>query len=228
MRKVQGVTPSARQGEDLGREPAPAGVLPYLVHLPEEYGADPDREWPLVLFLHGAGERGSDLAQLTAHGLPKLAEAGREFPFVLVSPQCPWFSQWVNETTVLAGLLDEIAAAYRIDASRVYLTGLSMGGFGAWSLAVRHPERFAALAPICGGQWDQGYARVRDLPTWIFHGDDDQVVPFALTERIVTELTALGADLRFTRYPGVGHDSWTRTYENPKFYDWLLGHRRKG
>jgi predicted peptidase len=226
MRKLRSVTPAAHKHELLDGDPAPSDVLPYLLHLPEAYDSDSERRWPLVLFLHGAGERGSDLDSVTGQGIPKLAEAGHEFPFVIATPQCPESSQWVAELTTLAGLLDNVAAAYRIDSSRIYATGLSMGGFGTWSLAIRYPERFAAIAPICGGLWNQGVDRIRRLPVWTFHGEEDKTVPIEFTEKIVAGLEALGADVRFTRYPGVGHDSWTQTYDNPDLYDWLLAHRR--
>lgn len=226
MRKLRSVTPAARKHELLDGDPAPADVLPYLLHLPEDYDPDSERRWPLVLFLHGAGERGSDLDSAMGHGIPKLAEAGHEFPFVIATPQCPESSQWVAEVTTLAGLLDDVAADYRIDPSRIYATGLSMGGFGTWSLAIRYPERFAAIAPICGGLWNQRVDRIRRLPVWTFHGEEDKTVPIEFTEEIVAGLEVLGADVRFTRYPGVEHDSWTRTYANPDLYDWLLSHRR--
>ncbi|ASY36781.1 phospholipase [Streptomyces sp. CLI2509] len=226
MRKVRRVTPLARRHEVVEGEPAPADVLPYLLHLPEDYDADPARAWPLVLFLHGAGERGSDLEAVTRHGIPGLAEEGREFPFVVASPQCPASSQWVPEVTTLAVLLDEVEAEYRIDPSRIHVTGLSMGGYATWSLAVRYPERFASVAPVCGGLWMQRPDPMRDVPVWAFHGEEDEAVPIGRSEEIVARLEELGADVRFTRYPGVGHDSWTRTYDNPALYDWLLSHRR--
>lgn len=234
MRTLRLVSPAARRHEVAdgapaaapAPAPAPADVLPYLLHLPEAYDADPDRAWPLVLFLHGAGERGSDLDLVTTQGLPKLAAEGREFPFVLASPQCPAASQWVPEVTTLAGLLDEVTAGFRIDPTRVYATGFSMGGFGTWSLAVRYPDRFAAIAPICGGLWSQGVDPLRTLPIWTFHGEDDDTVPISFTEDIVTALHALDANVRFTRYPSTAHDAWTRTYAEPSFYTWLLTQRR--
>lgn len=128
--------------------------------------------------------------------------------------------------TTLALLLDEVVAGYRIDPTRIYATGLSMGGFGTWSLAIRYPERFAAIAPICGGLWMQGVAPIRHLPVWTFHGETDNTIPIAFTEQIVSGLEALGADVQFTRYPGVGHNCWTRTYDNPELYEWLLAQRR--
>lgn len=226
MRRSRHITPTVRSSDVRDGEQTPADTLRYLIHLPEDYDADPDRRWPLVLFLHGAGERGSELDLAAVHGPPKLADAGHEFPFVLVTPQCPESSQWIAELSTLSGLLDEVMEAHRIDPARVAVTGLSMGGYGTWSLAVRYPDRFAAIAPICGGMWLQSAAPLQNTPVWAFHGDADEVVPISATEQIVTELRSVGADVRFTRYPGVGHDSWTETYENPEFYDWMLSHRR--
>lgn len=226
MRRSRHIAPARLSSHVRDGEPTPADALRYLVHLPEDYDADREKLWPLVLFLHGAGERGSDIDLAAVHGPPMLADTGREFPFVLVTPQCAESSQWVAEVSTLSALLDEVVAAHRIDPARISVTGLSMGGFGTWSLAVRYPERFAAIAPICGGLWMQSAAPVRSLPVWAFHGDADDVVPISATEQIVTELRSLGADVRFTRYAGVGHDSWTETYANPKFYDWLFSHRR--
>ncbi|HTO94351.1 MAG TPA: PHB depolymerase family esterase, partial [Bacteroidota bacterium] len=120
---------------------------PYLVYLPPDYGKD-ERAWPLVLFLHGAGERGTRVELVKRHGPPKLAAAGRQFPFILVSPQCPEDEYW--SVPVLKALLDRILATYRVDRSRIYLTGLSMGGNGTWRMAMAYPDLFAAIAPICG------------------------------------------------------------------------------
>ena len=226
MRRSRHITPADRSSDVRDDEPTPADALRYLIHLPDDYDADPGRHWPLVLFLHGAGERGSELDLAAVHGPPKLADAGHDFPFILVTPQCSESSQWVAELSTLSRLLDEVVAAHRIDPARITVTGLSMGGYGTWSLAVRYPDRFAAIAPICGGMWLQSAAPIRGVPVWAFHGDADDVVPFSATEQIVTELRSLDADVRFTRYAGVGHDSWTETYENPEFYDWLLSHRR--
>lgn len=228
MRRSRHIAPAVRSSDVRDGEQTPADTLRYLVHLPDDYDADPDRRWPLVLFLHGAGERGFDLDLAATHGPPRLADDGQEFPFILVTPQCGESSQWVTELSTLSVLLDDVVAAHRVDPDRVSVTGLSMGGFGTWSLAVRYPDRFAALAPICGGLWMQSAAPIRDLPVWAFHGDADDVVPFSATEEIVTELRSLDADVEFTRYAGVGHDSWTETYANPALYDWLLSHRRVG
>lgn len=226
MRRSRHITPAARQSDVRDDAPTPADVLRYLVHLPDDYDADPGRLWPLVLFLHGSGERGSDLDLAAVHGPPRLADDGHEFPFILVTPQCGESSQWVAEVSTLSRLIDEVVSMLRVDPARISVTGLSMGGFGTWSLAVRYPDRFAAIAPICGGLWMQSAAPIRHLPVWAFHGDADDVVPISATEEITSELRSLDADVRFTRYAGVGHDSWTETYDNPELYDWLLSHRR--
>lgn len=201
--------------------------LNYLLYLPEGYEQDKDKKWPLILFLHGAGERGDDLEKVKIHGPPKLVEQKNrpfEFPFILVSPQCPADSWW--EPFSLNVLLDEIQANYRIDVDRVYLTGLSMGGFGTWDLAMRYPERFAAIAPICGGGNPLMAFRMRNLPVWVFHGDADPVVSVALSDTMVEALTRVKADVKYTRYEGVRHDAWTETYANPELYKWFLSHRR--
>jgi predicted peptidase len=209
----------------LEKEVAVELKLKYLLTLPRGYDADPGKAWPLLLFLHGAGESGDDLAKVKVHGPPKLVAAGRDLPFVVVSPQCPRLG-WNVEA--LKGLLDEVESAYRVDRSRVYLTGLSMGGFGTWALAAAYPERFAAIAPICGGGERFWAGRLVDTPTWVFHGADDSVVPPRRSEDMVEAMRAAGAkELEFTVYDGVGHDSWTRTYDDPKLFEWFLAHRRK-
>jgi predicted peptidase len=205
--------------------------LRYLLHLPDGYAAHPRKKWPLILFLHGTGERGDDLKLVRKHGIPKIVENRADFPFICASPQCPDISHWTMETDALNALLDDLLAAYRVDRHRVYLTGLSMGGDGTWRLAWEHPERFAAIAPICGGLWSGitpgKAARVlKEVPAWAFHGARDQAVPLAESKRIVKALETQGTEVRLTVYPEAGHDSWTETYSNPKLYKWLLAHRK--
>ena len=177
----------------------------------------------MILFLHGAGERGDDLDKVKVHDPPKLIEKGESLPFIVVSPQCPEGKWWDVET--LTVLLDEITANYRVDEDRLYLTGLSMGGFGTFSLASEHPERFAAIAPVCGGgnrlmQWT-----LKGMPAWVFHGGKDTVVLPSESERMVEMFKKQGNEVRFTVYPDAGHDSWTETYNNPELYEWFLAHR---
>ena len=197
----------------------------YLLHLPDGYGKGRKR-WPVILFLHGAGERGSRLSMVRRHGPPKLIDAGEDLPFLVVSPQCPREQWWSND--VLIALLDDILATYAADPARVYLTGLSMGGRGTWALATACPERFAAIAPVCG--WCEPFviSRLVDLPAWIFHGARDAVVPVAKSKDMHTAIRrAGGRKVKLTIYPEAGHDSWTQTYENPELYRWFLKHRRK-
>jgi predicted peptidase len=199
------------------------GSLSYLQYEPPGWG---EEVRPLVLFLHGAGERGSDPDKVAAHGIPREIERGKNFPFVAISPQCPKASSWVDLTQGLIELLDELVPKLHIDERRIYLTGLSMGAFGAWKLAATVPERFAALVPVCGGGDVDWAPRLRNLPTWAFHGDQDDVVEVSHSQTIVNALEQLGAPVKLTIYPGVGHDSWTQTYENPELFEWLLGQRR--
>ncbi|HSU52809.1 MAG TPA: alpha/beta hydrolase-fold protein [Candidatus Dormibacteraeota bacterium] len=207
--------------------------IDYLLHLPRGYQAHPDTKWPLMLFLHGAGERGGDVQAVAWNGPPKLVKEGHDLPFVIVSPQCA-SNQWWNDA-ILLGLLDDVEARYRIDTNRVYLTGLSMGGYGTWSLGFKHPERFAALVPICGGGQPSVLEKagpkkleaIKSLGIWVFHGVKDQTVPIAKSERMVEGLKKIGCtDVTFTKYPNADHDSWTFTYNNPQLYHWLLAHHR--
>jgi len=195
----------------------------YLMFLPDSYGRK-QQHWPMILFLHGAGERGSDLKKVKKHGPPKIVENKKDFPFIVVSPQCPANSWWPEETDVLINLLNDIIARYSVDTKRVYLTGLSMGGYGTWHLAYKYPERFAAIAPICGGGKRFMADRLKDVPVWAFHGAKDKVVPVKDSEEMVNAVKARGGNAKLTVYPDAGHDSWTVTYDNPELYDWFLKH----
>ncbi len=197
----------------------------HLVQTPPGYDQDPAKKWPLVLFLHGSGEGGSR-ESLQKHGPPKEAAAGRQFPFILVSPLSPPGSfQWWN-VNQLGELLDDIEAKYRVDPDRIYVTGLSMGGYGTWRLASEFPNRFAAIAPFCGG-WDEAEApRIAHIPVWAFHGDKDPSVPVECTLKMVAALKAAGGNPRMTIYAGVGHACWTEAYGGQEFYDWLLAQHR--
>lgn len=215
-----------------GRIPRQSFELEYLLFLPNGYKEDKTKRWPLMLFLHGAGERGTNIAKVTVHGPPKIVKEKADFPFILVSPQCPSGETWSDEA--LLGLLDEITKEYRVDPSRIYLTGLSMGGYGTWSLGTKNPERFAAIAPICGGGNilpillpPRGKeAALKKLPVWVFHGAKDSIVPLAESERMVDALKRAGnQNIKLTIYPEADHDSWTETYQNQELYDWMLQHR---
>jgi predicted peptidase len=181
----------------------------------------------MILFLHGSGECGDNLELVKKYGLAKRLESWPECPFIVVSPQCPLGSVWLYQLDALNALLDRIIADYRVDKTRIYLTGLSLGGMGTWEMATAFPSRFAAIAPICG----RGTSRIlidnlKELPTWVFHGALDTVVPVSESERMVTAMHEIGANARLTVYPDADHDSWTRTYDNPELYEWLLQHSR--
>lgn len=204
--------------------------IDYLLYLPEDY-ASSDKQWPLMLFLHGAGERGDDVNEVKMHGPPKLiAEENKEFPFVIVSPQCPEGTVWTSDTQTetLDALLKYITSHYRIDEDRVYLTGLSMGGYGTWRLACDYPHRFAAIAPICGGGDPRRVENIKHLPVWVFHGAKDPVVSPEESKEMVEALKKVGGNVKFTLYPDATHNSWSKTYENPELYEWLLEYSSSG
>ncbi|HVX15218.1 MAG TPA: prolyl oligopeptidase family serine peptidase [Pirellulales bacterium] len=196
--------------------------LNYLLFLPTDY-AQSDKKWPLILFLHGAGESGENLEKVKAHGPPKIVDKNADFQFILVSPQSRGRG-WDSNT--LRALLDDVCDNYRVDRDRVYLTGLSMGGYGTWRLAADHPQYFAAIAPICGGGNPNDAKKLKDLPIWVFHGAKDTAVPLRASEEMVKALKEAGNDVKFTVYPEAGHDSWTETYDNPELYQWFLSHKR--
>jgi len=201
--------------------------LNYLLFLPKDYGKNPEQKFPLILFLHGAGERGDNLESVRVHGIPKIVEEQEDFPFIAVSPQCPKASWWTDEVETLNVLLDEIVAKYAVDENRLYLTGLSMGGYGTWSMAVAYPKRFAAIAPVCGGGDPKKARVIKDIPAWVFHGAKDGTVPPERSEEMVSALKEVGADVQYTLYPDATHDSWTETYNNPRLYEWFLKHKRE-
>jgi predicted peptidase len=206
----------------------------YLLFLPGNYGADKTKRWPLILFLHGAGERGTNLSLVAKHGPPKIDAAKNNF--ITVAPQCPDGKIWSND--LLLALLDEVEAKYAVDTKRIYLTGLSMGGFGTWGLALERPEKFAAIAPICGGGQTilitlaQHYApeklaALKTLGVWAFHGGKDTTVTPDESEHMIAALKRAGCeDVKLTIYPEAQHDSWTPTYANPELFAWFLQHAR--
>jgi predicted peptidase len=193
----------------------------YLLYRPAE---DVARPLPLLLFLHGAGERGDNLQLVCQHGIARLLSEGAELPFLVVAPQCPMDERWNTES--LLRLLDMVERSEGTDPDRVYVTGLSMGGRGTWSLAIAAPRRFAAIAPVCGAGDPSAVRVIARLPVWAFHGARDPVVPLQRSIEMVEALRACGGNVRLTIYPEAEHDSWTETYANPELYTWLLAQRR--
>ena len=203
---------------------AEAGTLRYWLWLPK----DPPAEGaPLLVFLHGSGERGDDLAAVKRHGPPKLVESMPALQsFIVVSPQCPKDQRW--DTDLVKALTDFVTERFKADRARLYLTGLSMGGYGTWAITAKYPDLFSAAVPICGGGDPAQASRIKDLPLRVFHGARDEAVPLARSQEMVDALKAAGAtDVSLTVYPDLGHDSWTLTYADPKLYEWLLTKRRK-
>lgn len=197
----------------------------YLVQLPDGYEEDADQLWPLLLFLHGSGESGDDLDLVRVHGPPRILSEGGELPFIVVSPQNPNWIPWMPE--VLLGLLDQVTHDYAVDEDRVVVTGLSMGGKGTWDLAAAAPERFAAIAPICGWGDPEMAPRLAELPTWVFHGALDESVELRGSTDLVNALNELGAPVRFTVYPDGNHgDAWKKAYNESGLIDWLEKARR--
>ena len=206
--------------------------LDYLLFLPQN--DDSVESLPMIVFLHGAGERGSNIEVGKKHGPPKIVETKKDFGFIVLSPQCPTGQRW-NAPDVMA-LVQHIKKTHKVDKERIYLTGLSMGGYGTWSLGLTQCDRFAAIAPICGGgdfikAYNAGDANGKALKTlgvWAFHGAKDPVVPLAESKRMVATLKKFGhPGPKLTVYPEAKHDSWTKTYANPELYKWFLQHQRK-
>jgi len=195
----------------------------YLLYLPKDYDADMTARWPLLVFLHGAGETGTNVARVAVNGPPAEIEKGRDFPAVVISPQAPVYN-WAP--AALEAFIDDLSHQYRVDRSRICVTGLSMGGIGTWGLAVRHPERYAAVAPLCGyGDTGQA-ANMKALPVWAFHGMLDGTIPYTYSTSMVEAVRQGGGDPRLTLYPSVGHDVWVPVYAGTEIYDWLFAQRR--
>ncbi len=197
--------------------------LDYLLFLPRGYD-DSKKRWPLMLFLHGSGQVGTNLARVKTLGPPMIVESVPTFPFILISPQSP-VRTW--NVDALNALLDDIVSEYRVDRDRVYLTGVSMGGRGTWALAAAHPEKFAAIAPLCGVGNLADAPKLARLPIWAFQGAKDPIVRLARVEQMVEAVKAAGGNVKLTVFPDAGHDIWTRTYNDPEFYRWLLAQKRR-
>jgi predicted peptidase len=221
-------------------------LLPYRIFVPKEY--DAKQKYPLILFLHGAGERGSDNeAQLRNGEFLRFVsdEVQAKHPCIVVAPQCPTGGWWSDipgrgkklppgvrsggsMVSLLLALLDSIERQYSIDPDRRYVTGLSMGGFGSYALCLARPDYFAAAVPICGGTDASKLKDVSSVAFWVFHGGADPVVKPELSRDAVKALKEAGATVKYTEYPGVGHNSWSQAYNEPELVDWLFAQKRKG
>ncbi len=222
-------------------------VRDFRYRLLRPQAVEPGRKYPVILFLHGAGERGDDNRKQLLYLPESMATAERraKYPCFLIAPQCPAEERWADvdwsaaEAEPLSdapapplraalGMLQEVMRDEAVDANRVYLTGLSMGGYGSWDLAVRHPELFAAVAPICGGGDESQAARLVGIPVWAFHGDEDAAVPVARSRNMITAIKAAGGTPKYTEYPGFGHHSWVPAYaDDSGLLDWMFAQRRE-
>lgn len=200
-------------------------ALGYYLYLPDGYEEASMEKFPLLLFLHGGGESGQDLAMIKKNGPPKMLAEGYDFPFLVLAPQNPHKRQWWNVRAVKQ-LLDQVVEEYRVDPKRLYLTGLSRGGAAAWEMAVQYPDQFAALAVVCGmaplpyASWLN-----KDMPIWVFHGTEDKSIPFFESEGMVSRLKELGYDVTFTIYEGMGHAAWVPAYRTDGLYEWMMQQR---
>ncbi len=220
----------------------PAGEsIPYRLLIPQQY--DPQKKYPLILFLHGAGERGNDNEAQLIHAEVLRLATDADDPCFLVAPQCPPDCRWVEvpwdrkephhtpdqpsrPMRLVLQLLDRLGEKYSIDPQRRYVTGLSMGGFGTFDALIRRPQYFAAAVPICGGADDHRAAEIAHVPMWIFHGSADPAVPVERSRSVYKALKAAGGNPRYTEYEGMGHNVWSRAYREPALRTWLLNRRR--
>ncbi len=199
----------------------------YTLFVPSHY--DGQTEFPLILFLHGAGETGWDGQRPAAVGLgPAIRRQEVTFPYLALFPQSQqgtWRAASDDGRRALA-ILDEVCAEFRVDPRRIHLTGISMGGYGTWSLAIEDPGRWASITPICGGGDPKQTSRIKNLPCWAFHGDQDEVVPVTHSRDMVEALRCAGGQPRYTEFPGVGHKCWDLAYAMPELFSWIASQTR--
>ncbi|WP_349350995.1 PHB depolymerase family esterase [Flagellimonas sp. MMG031] len=200
--------------------------LKYYLYYPEHY-FDSEETFGLLLFLHGGGESGRALEEIKDTGPPKMLAEGKQFPFLILAPQNSHAKKWWNTEAVIQ-LLDSVTGMNRVDKNRIYVSGLSRGGSAAWELATQYPDKFAAMAVVCG-MTPLPYAHWIDqeMPIWVFHGDQDDVIDVEESDKMVAKLRDMGHDVRYTRYKGVGHNAWDRAYTTDSLYTWLANQKRK-
>jgi len=200
--------------------------LQYLLYLPDDYEKESESDFPLMLFLHGGGESGTDLEMVKTHGPPSMIEEGHTFPFMVLTPQNPHPRRLWNETALIA-LMNKIEKEYRVDTSRIWVAGLSRGAYGAWRLAIQYPDRFAALVAICGETPDHYAGWLGQMPIWVFHGEKDKTISIRESDEMVAALRKNGNPVRYTKYPDTGHNAWDQTFSTPELYTWLLEQKKK-
>jgi len=223
-----GEEPAAGRQVEQTLKTADGRAISYLFYLPKDYGAK-GTNWPVMLFLHGRGESKPPLSTVAKWGPPLRLARGESLPYIVVSPQCPEKESWAqpNQQELLVKLIEHVLKNFACDADRLYLTGLSMGGYGSWRLAADHPELFAAVAPVCGGGKPEDGPKLKDLPIWVWHGTEDTAVPLKRSEEMVEAIKqAGGTKVRFTVLEHIGHISWEAAYTAPDLYQWLDKQKR--
>jgi predicted peptidase len=241
---TQSISPAAGQWQDdLAKMTFSSNKGSINYRLLEPKDRDPAKQYPLVVFLHGAGERGDDNQAQLVHGVREFHKRQAEYPCFLIAPQCPTGKRWVERNwseptgdgtfedkpsesmAAVLALVEKMIADGGVDPNRVYITGLSMGGYGTWFASGTTKSPFVAAAPICGGGDPSWAPRYKNLPLWAFHGDADTAVPVARSQEMIEAIRAVGGKPQYTEYPGVGHDSWTQTYANDDFFAWLFAQK---
>jgi predicted peptidase len=205
--------------------PSTSKTYPYLAYTPQGYNQNDSKEWPLIIYLHGSSCKGNNLEKLKKYGPPYYLDKGMQVNAIVISPQCPSNKNWTVGTW-FESFFKELKTKYKIDPSRVYLTGMSLGGFGTWDLASRYPDIFAAVVPLCGGGRANMVEKMKDVPTWVFHGDQDRVVSISRSEEMVDAMKRLGSEPKFSILKGEGHGI-QRVYSDQTLYEWLLSHQKK-
>ncbi|KQC29371.1 carbohydrate esterase [Flagellimonas eckloniae] len=201
--------------------------LKYYLYYPQDYESGDQKEFGLLLFLHGGGESGGDLEEIKKNGPPKLLVEGKQFPFLVLAPQNPYRRKWWN-TEAIIKLLDSVVETNNVDKNRIYLTGLSRGGSAAWELATQYPKKFAAMAVVCGmAPLPYAHWINKKMPIWVFHGDKDKVISVDESDKMVAKLKEMNYDVRYTRYEDVGHNSWSRAYTTEELYEWFVKQKQK-
>lgn len=228
---AQDTQPAAGKQVEMSFKTSDDAEVGYLLYLPANYDKTSETKVPMMLFLHGRGESNGPLSLVAKWGPPKMAQDGQDMPFLIVSPQCPKDDWWSSETQLnrLTELLEEITSNYEINVKKIYLTGLSMGGYGSWALSAKHPAKFAAVVPVCGGGEPETAEKIKDIPIWAWHGDKDRAVPFQKSVDMVEAIEkAGGKKIKFTSLEGIGHNCWSAAYGTPQLYQWMLQQSGKG
>lgn len=219
---IRAASPAAGKQVEQSFQAKDGGEVPYLLYLPDDFDEQSNTPRPVMLFLHGRGESSGPLSLVAKWGPPQMVERGEKFPFILISPQCPKEDAWSSQTqqSRISQLLDSVVDKFKADKDHIYLAGLSMGGSGSWRMAADHPDRFAAVVPICGRGEIADAGKLKNLPIWVFVGDQDRV--FQANVDMVEAIRKAGSQsVRLTTLENIGHNSWSAAFASPDLYAWL-------